>query len=171
VAIVKVPLTAVTVPDAVSVKLKDAVPEPPATSLSSASVSSIMISMFSLLASQLRLISARTTSGRKCSAWQTSQCTVNHHAGASATEKLVHVIARRERNSRPNAPCGPSSSSSDPSRPAIPSRRRRRCMHRHEPSYQESAGDSRRARLVPMFLFVSPRLPISGECAQAEQGG
>jgi hypothetical protein len=50
VAIVRVPLTAVTVPDAVSVKLKDAVPEPPATSLSSASVSSIMISMFSLLA-------------------------------------------------------------------------------------------------------------------------
>jgi hypothetical protein len=45
----KVPLTVATVPDAVSVKLKDAVPEPPATSLSCSSVSSIMISILFLL--------------------------------------------------------------------------------------------------------------------------
>jgi hypothetical protein len=43
---VKVPDTAAVVPDALFVKLKDALPEPPATSLSWASVSSIMISMF-----------------------------------------------------------------------------------------------------------------------------
>jgi len=43
---VKVPLTSAVVPDAVFVKLKDAVPEPPATSLSSSVVSSIMISIF-----------------------------------------------------------------------------------------------------------------------------
>jgi hypothetical protein len=42
----KVPLTAAVVPDALFVRLKDALPEPPATSLSWASVSSIMISMF-----------------------------------------------------------------------------------------------------------------------------
>jgi hypothetical protein len=43
--IVKVPLTVAVVPDAVSVTEKDAVPEPPATASSSASVSSIIISM------------------------------------------------------------------------------------------------------------------------------
>jgi hypothetical protein len=43
---VKVPDTAAVVPDALFVKLKDALPEPPATSLSWASVSSITISMF-----------------------------------------------------------------------------------------------------------------------------
>jgi hypothetical protein len=43
-------------------------------------------------------------------------------------------------------------------------------MRRREPSYQEGVGDSR-ARLVPMFLFVSPRLPICGGAhAEAEQG-
>jgi hypothetical protein len=46
VAIFKVPLTVALVPDALPVKVKDADPEPPATSLSSASVSSIMISIF-----------------------------------------------------------------------------------------------------------------------------
>jgi hypothetical protein len=49
VAIVRVPLTAAVVPDDVFVKLKDAVPTPPATASSSASVSSIMISIILLL--------------------------------------------------------------------------------------------------------------------------
>ena len=45
VCMVNVPLTAAVVPDAVTVPLKEAVPEPPATASSSASVSSRMISM------------------------------------------------------------------------------------------------------------------------------
>jgi hypothetical protein len=48
VAILRVPLTTAVVPNAVSVTLKDAVPEPPATASSSASVSSITISIISL---------------------------------------------------------------------------------------------------------------------------
>jgi hypothetical protein len=48
VAIAKVPLTDAVVPDAVFVKEKEAVPEPPATASSSASVSSIMISILFL---------------------------------------------------------------------------------------------------------------------------
>jgi hypothetical protein len=48
-AIVRVPLTAAVVPDAEFVKLNEADPEPPATSLSSASVSSIRISILPLL--------------------------------------------------------------------------------------------------------------------------
>jgi hypothetical protein len=77
VAIFKVPLTSASVPDAEPVKLKDADPEPPATALSSASVSSIMISIFSLLADRW-LMSARTTSRRKCSALQSSQHSFSH---------------------------------------------------------------------------------------------
>jgi hypothetical protein len=50
VAIVTVPATVAVVPDAVSVRLRVADPAPPETASSSASVSSIMISMFSLLA-------------------------------------------------------------------------------------------------------------------------
>jgi hypothetical protein len=49
VAIVRVPLTAALVPDDEFVKLKDAVPEPPATASSSASVSSITSSIIPLL--------------------------------------------------------------------------------------------------------------------------
>jgi hypothetical protein len=49
VAIDRVPLTAAVVPDAEAVMLKDALPEPPATASSSASVSSIMISIIPLL--------------------------------------------------------------------------------------------------------------------------
>jgi hypothetical protein len=58
VAMVNVPLTDALVPDAVSVKLKDAVPDPPEISSSSASVSSITSSMI------LSLI-LWTTSGMK----------------------------------------------------------------------------------------------------------
>jgi hypothetical protein len=46
--IIRVPLVLAVVPDAVSVNEKDAVPEPPATASSSASVSSIMISILFL---------------------------------------------------------------------------------------------------------------------------
>jgi hypothetical protein len=61
VATVKVPLTAAVVPDAVTLPLNEAVPEPPATCLSCSSFSSIKISIVPLFSMKMVVGSSEDT--------------------------------------------------------------------------------------------------------------
>jgi hypothetical protein len=112
----RVPLTVAVVPDAVSAeRVKVADPEPPATSLSSASVSSITISIFSLLNSRwlmargnlrLKILGARkrtlTLVRLRCKRylWLRSLLTNTPAVIKKSTTPISRLVARRWRGRR-----------------------------------------------------------------------